>query len=326
MLEQSDYQDVVHDVYTEAAETPQAALCCTQSPVWALPGLEVPQGMLDRNYGCGTTISPRDLAHAKRVLYVGVGAGMEALQLSYFIRQPGGVVAIDTNTAMLQVAKELLDEAQATNEWFDPAFIDLREGNALELPMPSESVDVVAQNCLFNIFTRTHLERALREVRRVLRPGGRFVLSDPVATRPIPAHLAKDARLRAQCLSGALPLDDYLGALVDAGFGTIEVRARRPYRLLDRRRYSLDEDLLLESVEVAAYADPIPDDGACIFTGRTAIYVGEDESFDDDKGHLLAQDIPMGVCDKTAAALAALGREDIVLTDPTWHYAGDGCC
>ncbi len=320
------YLDEVHTLYAEAAETPQPTLCCTSAPPWKLPDLQVPQGMLDRNYGCGSTVHPRDLATAKRVLYVGVGAGMEALQLAYFVRQTGGVLAIDTNDAMLEVADTVLHEAATQNPWFARDFVQLKKGDALALPVADESVDVAAQNCLFNIFTREHLAAALGEIHRVLKPHGSLVLSDPVAARPIPEHLADDARLRAACLSGALPLTDYLEALVQAGFGTIEVRSRRPYRVLDKARYDLDEHLLLESVEVAAYKDPIPSDGACIFTGRTATYIGPEPFWDDGKGHLLTQDMPMGVCDKTAKALGALGRDDLVITESTWHYAGDGCC
>jgi len=301
-------------------------LCCTTSPSWKLPGLHVPDAMLERNYGCGTTVHPRDLADAERVLYVGVGAGMEALQLSWFLRRPGGVVAIDKVPAMLAKARELLEEAAAHNTWFDPTFVELREGDALSLPMDDASVDVAAQNCLFNIFTREHLGRALREIRRVLGPRGKLMLSDPVASRPIPKSLASDDRLRAMCLSGALPLADYLDALVDAGFGTVEVRARRPYRVLDARRYDLDEDILLESVEVVAVADPVPADGPCIFTGRTAIYLGDEPTLDDGKGHVLVRDVPLGVCDKTARALEELDRRDLVVTASTWHYPGDGCC
>jgi ubiquinone/menaquinone biosynthesis C-methylase UbiE len=282
--------------------------------------------MLDRNYGCGSTVNPRDLADAERVLYVGVGGGLEALQLSYFVRRPGGVVAIDKVPEMLAAARRLLDEADEANAWFDPSFVVLREGDALELPIESESIDVAAQNCLFNVFRMEHLDRALREMHRVLKPHGKLVLSDPVSSRPIPSHLADDDRLRAECLSGALPLEQYLAAMVRAGFGTIEVRSKRPYRLLDKKRYELDDDILLESVEVAAIKDPIPTDGPCIFTGRTAIYVGNDDVFDDGKGHLLRRDVPLGVCDKTAKNLARLGRDDIRVTDATWHYAGDGCC
>lgn len=321
-----DYREAVAELYTEAALQTQSALCCTTSPVWSLPGLNPPQEMLDKNYGCGSTVHPRDLSRAERVLYVGVGAGLEVLQLAYFNRRKGGVVALDTNPAMLELADALLREAEKTNTWFERDMVDLREGDALELPIETESVDLVAQNCLFNIFQAQHLERALSEVHRVLRPRGAFVSSDPVAERPIPEHLAGDPRLRAQCLSGALPLDAYLQSFVDAGFGTLEVRARRAYRVLDPRRYQLDEPLMLQSVEVAAMKDPVPEDGPCIFTGRTAIYVGEEEYFDDDKGHVLMPDVPASVCDKTASALASLNRSDLYITEPTWHYAGDGCC
>lgn len=325
MLE-SDYRTVTEELYAAAATEPQPALCCTTTPTWKLPGLSVPQAMLERNYGCGTTVNPIDLADAKQVLYVGVGAGMEALQLSYFLRRPGSVVAIDKVPEMLATAGALLAEAATDNDWFDPSFVDLREGDALALPVESGSIDVVAQNCLFNIFREEHLARALEEVHRVLRPGGRFVFSDPVAERTMPTALADDPRLRAQCLSGALTLPKYLETIVSAGFGTIEVRSRRPYRVLDRQRYDLDESLLLESIEAVAIKDPIPADGPCIFTGRTAIYVGADGHFDDGNGHLLARDLPLGVCDKTAAALEGLGRDDLVVTESTWHYPGDGCC
>jgi SAM-dependent methyltransferase len=321
-----EYRAVVEALYAEAAEIPQAALCCTQTPPWRLPGLQVPSGMLERNYGCGSTVHPRDLADASRVLYVGVGGGLEALQLAYFVRRSGGVVAVDTVDAMLSIADSLLDEAAQQNEWMERDFVRLGRGDALDLPADDGSVDVAAQNCLFNIFSRDDLAKALAETHRVLRPGGKLVLSDPVATRPIPEHLATDARLRAMCLSGAIPLADYLEAIVTAGFGTIEVRAKRPYRLLDRRRYALDRDLLLESVEVCAIKDPIPEDGPCIFTGRAAIYVGADEYLDDGAGHVLLRDVPLGICDKTAAAFTALDRDDLLVTDSTWHYSGDGCC
>ena len=77
---------------------------------------------------------------------------------------------------------------------------------------------------------------------------------------------------------------------------------------------------------VAAVADPVPDDGPCIFTGRTATWVGSDESFDDGAGHVLLRDMPMPVCDKTAENLATLKRPEIIVTQSTFHYRGGGCC
>lgn len=320
------YLDTVKQVYAEVSATPDTSLCCTLAPSLRMPDLVVPKGMRERNYGCGTTVNPSELVGRERVLYVGVGAGMEALQMAYFIRKSGGVVAVDAVPDMLSTAKRLLQEAAALNPWFQPDYVDLREGDALALPASAESVDVAAQNCLFNVFEGADFERALAEVHRVLRPGGALLLSDPVSSRPIPARLAADPVLRARCLSGAIPLDDYLAALVGAGFGTIEVRSRRPYRVLDRRRYELDDDLMLESVEVIARRDAVPADGPCIFTGRTVTYVGDDPHFDDGQGHVVPRDQPLGICDKTAEALAALGRNDLFITPSNWHYPGDGCC
>ena len=321
-----DYRQAVEDLYRDAAETPMGKLCCTTSPVWRMPGLTIPGIMQEMNYGCGTTVHPQDLSSGARVLYVGVGGGMEALQFAYFTRAPGSVLAVDSVPEMMARARANLELAAQTNDWFRPEFVDIREGDALALPVDDESVDIAAQNCLFNIFTREHLDRALREVHRALKPQGRLFMSDPVSTRPMPAHLADDDRLRAECLSGALMLDDYLQAVVNAGFGTIEVRRKSTYRVLDKERYALDEHLVLDSVEVCAIKDPIPDDGACIFTGATATYFGRDEALDDGKGHILVRDLPLQVCDKTAKALEELGRDDLLVTPGNYHYNGGGCC
>jgi len=324
--QENTYLETVEGLYREAADEPMSKLCCTTSPVWRMPGLVVPECMLEMNYGCGTTVHPADITEDDRILYVGVGGGMEALQFSYFGRRTGCVVAVDTVDEMIAKAGENLAVAAESNDWFEPEFVSLRRGDALSLPLEDASVQVAAQNCLFNVFTRGHLAKALSEIHRVLMPGGRLLLSDPVATRSIPAHLADDARLRAECLSGALPLDEYIEEIVQAGFGTIEIRRKSPYRVLDRTRYDLDKHLLLESVEVCAIKDPIPADGACVFTGRTAVYFGSEEAFDDGKGHMLPKDLPLAICDKTAAALSALGRDDLLITGSTWHYGGGGCC
>ncbi len=320
------YLETAHDIYREAALTPQQGLCCTTTPVWQLPGLEVPRRMLEMNYGCGSTVHPRDLGNAPTVLYVGVGGGMELLQFAYFCRRPGAVVGVDVVDEMIAACAENLREAELANDWFSADMVDLRRGDALRLPAEDDSIDVAAQNCLFNIFHDADLTRALEEMYRVLKPHGRLVLSDPICNAPMPDALRMDERLRALCLSGALPMSDYIQRLVSVGFGTIEVRAKRPYRVLDPAHYATDEMLLIESVEICAIKDPMPADGACVFTGRTAIYYGESESFNDGKGHILLQNMPLAVCDKTAGALAALGRTDILITGSTYFYDGGGCC
>lgn len=79
-------------------------------------------------------------------------------------------------------------------------------------------------------------------------------------------------------------------------------------------------------MEICALKHSVPTDGPCVFTGKVAIYFGDDDDFDDNKGHLLIQNQPLAVCDKTARALLALGRDDIYVYPSTWFYDGGGCC
>jgi SAM-dependent methyltransferase len=320
------YLETAHDLYRQAALEPNVGLCCTTTPIWKLPELSIPQRMLEMNYGCGSTVHPRDLANNPTILYVGVGGGMELLQFFYFSRRRGAVIGVDLIDEMLAVCRANLELAEKENSWFRSDFVDRRKGDVLALPLEDSSVDVAAQNCLFNIFPERDLASALAEMYRVLKPHGRLVLSDPVCEQAMPAALRDDDRLRAMCLSGAIPLDDYLAQLTDIGFGTIEVRARRPYRVLAPGKYATDELIYIESVEVCAIKDPMPADGPCIFTGRTAIYFGDQDDFDDGKGHVMRPNQPLAVCDKTSRALEALGRDDLFVSQSTWFYDGGGCC
>ncbi|BAZ09515.1 hypothetical protein NIES4071_13230 [Calothrix sp. NIES-4071] len=319
------YLETAAQFYSDVAQTPQVGLCCVQSSPLQLPDLKIPCKMQDMNYGCGTTVHPTELSNQPTVLYVGVGGGLEALQFAYFSRRPRGVIAVDPVAAMREAAFINLEAAAKQNSWFDTNFVEIREGDAFNLPVEDASVDIVAQNCLFNIFEPSDLTRALREAYRVLKPRGRLQMSDPIATRPIPEHLQRDERLRAMCLSGALTYDEYIGRIIDVGFGQVEIRARRPYRLLDARNYNLSEHLLLESLDSVSFKVPIPEDGACVFTGKTAIYSGAEEYFDDNNGHIFQPGVPLSVCDKTANNLSKLPK-DIIVTDSTWHYVGGGCC
>lgn len=320
------YLETTIDVYKEAALKPDVGLCCTTTPVWQLPGLSIPKIMQEMNYGCGSTVNPRDLVNDPSILYVGVGGGMELLQFSYFSRKEKGVVGIDIVDEMISACRNNFIEAEKENDWFKPEFIELKKGNALNLPVESETIDVAAQNCLFNIFKNEDLKKALAEMYRVLKPRGRLVLSDPVCQQTMPENLKNDERLRALCLSGSLPINEYVKIITEAGFGTVEIRAKRPYRILSPQHYDTKELILIESIEICAIKDPMPEDGPCVFTGKTAIYFGTDEAFDDNKGHILLQNMPLAICDKTANALKSLNRKDIFFTDSTYFYDGGGCC
>ncbi|WP_370477801.1 arsenosugar biosynthesis arsenite methyltransferase ArsM [Tamlana flava] len=320
------YLETTHNVYKEAALTPDVGLCCTTNPVWELPGLKIPKIMQEMNYGCGSTVHARDLTNNPKMLYVGVGGGMELLQLAYFNRQKEGVIGVDVVDEMLEASRKNFIEAEKLNPWFKKEFVTLKKGNALNLPVPDNSIDVAAQNCLFNIFKSEDLKKAIAEMYRVLKPHGRLVMSDPTCEQPMNDALRNDDRLRALCLSGSLPIAEYVKMLTDAGFGTIEIRARKPYRVLAPKHYATDKLIYIESIEVAAIKDPMPEDGPCIFTGKTAIYFGDNPFVDDKKGHILLQNQPLAICEKTAAALASLNRDDIFISESTYHYDGGGCC
>ncbi|MBL4653295.1 MAG: arsenosugar biosynthesis arsenite methyltransferase ArsM [Flavobacteriales bacterium] len=320
------YLETTKDVHRKAALTPDVGLCCTTTPVWQLPELNMPSIMLEMNYGCGSTVHPRDLVNNPKILYVGVGGGMELLQFAYFSRQKGGVIGVDVVDEMLEASRKNFVEAEEKNSWFKSEFVDLKKGDALNLPVEDESIDVAAQNCLFNIFEVQDLKKALQEMYRVLKPNGRLVLSDPTCEDVMPENLKADERLRALCLSGALPLKEYIKMITDVGFGTVEIRAKRPYRILDTEHYDTNKNIFIESVEVCAIKDPMPADGPCVFTGKTAIYFGSEDSFDDNKGHFLSQNQPIAICDKTAGDLDSLGRKDIFISESTYFYDGGGCC
>lgn len=320
------YLETTHNVYKEAALTPDIGLCCTTNPIWELPGLKIPKIMQEMNYGCGSTVHARDLSNNPKMLYVGVGGGMELLQFSYFNRQESGVIGLDVVDEMLEASRKNFIEAEKMNPWFKNEFVDLRKGDAMNLPVADNSIDVAAQNCLFNIFKSDDLKQAISEMYRVLKPHGRLVMSDPVCDQEMNEELRNDARLRALCLSGSLSLANYVKALTDAGFGTIEIRARKPYRILDPKNYPTDELIYIESIEIAAIKDPMPADGPCVFTGKSAIYYGDENYFDDGLGHILCKNQPLAICDKTAAALQSLQRNDVYFSPSTFHYDGGGCC
>jgi len=158
-----------------------------------------------------------------------------------FSRRAGAVIAVDPVGAMREAAARNLQIAAKDNPWSTPVCRDSRR-RCFALPVPDTSVDVVAQNCLFNIFEPTDLPERFRK-HFGFKTGWTLADERSIATRPIPAHLQQDERLRAMCLSGALTYEQYIQRIVDAGFGQVEIRARRPYRLLDRYTYNLEDHL-----------------------------------------------------------------------------------
>lgn len=100
------YLEATNDLYKEAALTPDVGLCCTTNPILQFPRLSIPKIMQEMNNGCRSTVSAQDLIHNPKVLYVGVGGGMELLQFSYFSRQKGGVTGVDVVDDMLEALRK----------------------------------------------------------------------------------------------------------------------------------------------------------------------------------------------------------------------------
>ena len=127
------YLETVHDVYRIAAETPDDQLCCVSTPPWNLPDLEVPEIMWEMNYGCGTTVQPRDIPRAGPILYIGVGGGLELLQFASLARRPGGVIGVDTVPEMIETCRRNLHTARSMNDWLTEDMVDVRHGDAVDV-------------------------------------------------------------------------------------------------------------------------------------------------------------------------------------------------
>jgi len=138
------YLEATNTLYKEAALTPDVGLCCTTNPIWELPGLKIPRIMQEMNYGCGSTVHARDLSNNPKMLYVGVGGGMELLQFAYFNRQKGGVIGIDVVDEMLEASRKNFKEAEAQNDWFKSDFVDY---NPEIKPLLDKPVGVHSRYC-----------------------------------------------------------------------------------------------------------------------------------------------------------------------------------
>ena len=271
----------------------------------------------DLGLGCGIPTQYADIQVGYSVLDLGSGAGNDCFVARAIVGETGKVTGIDFTDAMTE-------KARANNAKLGYSNVEFIQGDIEEMPFSDNQFDVIVSNCVLNLVPDK--QKAFSEMYRVLKPRGRLVLSDPTCETAMPENLKTDDRLRALCLSGAMPLKDYITMITDVGFGTVEIRAKRPYRILDPLNYKTDELIYIESVEVCAIKDSMPEDGPCVFTGKTAIYYGTEDFFDDKKGHTLLKNQPLSICDKTANALNSANREDIFISESTFFYDGGGCC
>lgn len=314
-------EQAVKERYSSAAGEREAALCC---PVdYDISYLEViPQEIIERDYGCGDP--SKYLRPGETVLDLGSGGGKICYIASQVVGPEGKVIGVDMNEEMLSLAKGYREEVGNRIGHYNVTFhkgkiqdlaLDyekveaylednpvqtLEDLQALEAwqdnqkrtdPMvPTASVDVVVSNCVLNLVRPEDKTHLFREMFRVLKKGGRAVISDIVSDEDVPVDLQANPELWSGCISGAFREDLFLKAFEDAGFYGIRILKR------DDKPWQTIEGIELRSVTVEAYKGK---QGPCLERYQAVIYKGPWRSVTDDDGHKLIRGEKTAVCDKT---------------------------
>lgn len=174
----------------------------------------------DLGLGCGAPTLAADLRPGQTVLDLGSGAGIDVFLAARAVGPAGRVIGVDMTPAMLARAQANAEKGGFSN-------VEFRQGEIEHLPVDDASIDVVLSNCVINLVPDKG--QAFREVYRVLRPGGRFSISDIVTYGQIPEALRNDLTLWAECITGALDREDYLGLIRAAGFRDVRVETETTY-------------------------------------------------------------------------------------------------
>ncbi len=228
-MEKDEIKRKVREKYAAAATG--GSSCCDPSPCGCgEAGLEKDSGSLKVGYtaedlakvpaesdlglGCGNPAALAGLKEGETVLDLGAGAGIDCFLASKKVGPSGRVIGVDMTPEMLDRARDNVRRSGAAN-------IEFRLGEIEHLPAADNSVDVIISNCVINLSPEK--DRVFREAFRVLRPGGRMLVSDIVLSRPLPEALRESVDVYAACVAGAMLRDDYLRAVEAAGFRRVEV-------------------------------------------------------------------------------------------------------
>ena len=190
--------------------------------------------------GCGNPTALAELRAGETVLDLGSGGGIDVLLSARRVGPSGKAYGLDMTDDMLALARENQRKAGASN-------VEFLKGEIENIPLPENSVDVVISNCVINL--SADKSRVLREAFRVLRPGGRFAVSDVVVRGEVPADVRKNMELWVGCVAGAMEESEYRAKLAVAGFETIEIEPTRIYSVEDARQF-----LAAEGIDVDAIA------------------------------------------------------------------------
>jgi arsenite methyltransferase len=256
----SNVKEIVREKYGQAAlrVKSEAGNCCCSSPSTleevcdpitsnlydSKQKDEVPDTAIKASLGCGNPTALAELKPGETVLDLGSGGGIDVLLSARRVGATGKAYGLDMTDEMLALAEENKRKSGLTN-------VEFLKGEIENIPLPDNHVDVIISNCVINL--SGDKDRVLKEAFRVLKPGGRFAISDVVVRGKVPAEIKKNMELWVGCVAGALSDYDYVAKLAKAGFDNIDVEATRVYNVDDARAFlsnrGVDVDKLAKEVE-----------------------------------------------------------------------------
>jgi arsenite methyltransferase len=209
---------------------------------------EVPADAITASLGCGNPTALAELRAGDTVLDLGSGGGIDVLLSARRVGPAGKAYGLDMTDDMLALALENKKKAGATN-------VEFLKGHIENIPLPANTIDVIISNCVINL--SGNKDRVMSEAFRVLKPGGRFAVSDVVRLREVPDDVKKNMELWIGCVAGALQKDDYVAKLEAAGFTDVDIEVTREYRAAEAQSFLENSGL-----DVEEYAKKV--DGAFI--------------------------------------------------------------
>src|SRR6204780_1858384 len=240
----TDIKEIIKEKYGQAALRVKSggSSCCGASPVNgsgccdpitsnlydALQAGQIPEEALLASLGCGNPTAVAKLNGGEVVLDLGSGGGIDVLLSAKRVGPTGTVYGLDMTDEMLALANENKEKAGVEN-------VKFLKGEIENIPLPDNSVDVIISNGVINL--SGDKDRVFREALRVLKPGGRFAVSDVVVRGDVPAEVRKRMDLWGGCIAGALEEMDYLKRLAKAGFDAIDIEPTRIYSIEDARQF-----------------------------------------------------------------------------------------
>jgi len=199
----------------------------------------LPEDAVKASLGCGNPTALASLAPGETVLDLGSGGGIDVLLSAKRVGPTGKAYGLDMTDEMLALARENQKKAGATN-------VEFLKGQIEAIPLPDNTVDVIISNCVINL--SADKDQVLREAFRVLKPGGRFAVSDVVVRGDVPAPIRKSVELWVGCIAGALDEQVYLDTLRAAGFADVSIEPTRVYRAADAREFLNAQGIDVETI------------------------------------------------------------------------------